>query len=165
MDQQAEDILIMPLPRWSLLFSVAFLGIAVLSGPLMAANLWGEGFLWRFIAVAAGIGYFLVCCSNAVRLMATRWQELRIEGRTLLLRPYWGSQLPAWAARICSLPMGLRNGDHFEVALGSATLEWVGKTLLLHTQPEMGLRLGRGARAEMVARWLEAHGFPKPVGR
>ena len=52
-----------------------------------------------------------------------------------------------------------------ELPVAQASLEWVGRTLLLHGHPEVEVRLGRGARAERIAQWLQDQGMPTPVGR
>lgn len=93
--------------------------------------------------------------------LATQWREVRLDAGKLVFRSPcpW---VPDWLLRF-SRP-GFRKGC-LEVPLAGASLEWVGKTLLLHGHPMGDVRLGWGARAETLADWLQEQGLPPAVGR
>lgn len=161
-----EDRLVLPIPKWPFLVPGVLLVFGLANGLLQLFLHWHGALGWRILAIVACLGYLYMGLATAIGPMASLWREFRTDGATLQLHPYWGRLLPSWTTRLYSAHLARhRRGDHFEVALEGARLEWVGRTLLLHTQPEMGVRLGRGARAERAAQWLEGRGVPKAIGR
>ena len=69
-----------------------------------------------------------------------------------ILIPWWRGLGSGWALACHSLPLArLRRDGQIRIPVPSATLEWVGRTLLLHSTPDLGVNLGRAASAEAVS--------------
>jgi hypothetical protein len=161
----APATLTLPVPRWPYLWPLLLVPAYALNPVFNLARSWNETAGHRafglLLLLAALVGGLLI---SGGLLASQYWRELRIEAGRLTIRP--AIQLPR-GLRWClgSYLARIYKDGHLELPLNQAGLEWVGRTLLLHGHPEMDVRLGRGERAERVAKWLVAHGLPEPVGR
>ena len=161
---ETEAVLDLAPPRWPLLWPLAGFLSASFSGTFnFAAHWqsagWEKGWWIFWLALQLGFG-----CSIYVSIMVGYWKRLRLVGDELLVTP--PLVRPVWMLTLFfpSLARQARKGE-LRLPRAGLTLEWVGKTLLLHGPGGEGLRLGRGARAETIAAWFAAQGFGKPVGR
>lgn len=159
------EVLALPAPRWPFLWPLLMVPAYALNPAFNLARSWngsaGHRLFGILILFAALFGGALVSVSM---LASQRWRELRIEAGRVQIKPI--IQLPRWF-RWClgSHLASIHRDGRLEVPLDRTSLEWVGKTLLLHGHPEMDVRLGRGDRAERIAQWLITHGLSEPVGR
>ena len=166
MSQPSPDTLPIPLPRWPFLWpALGFLAMVpnTLNGLMQS---WHGRPGGRILGLLLAVGYVFSGLAIALSILATRWRVLRFEGNELILQPWWSGLTSGWVLACYSRPLArLQKGGEIRIPITSHSLEWVGRTLLLHEVPDMGVILGRGAGAEAIARWLKARGWPDPVGR
>lgn len=158
-------VLILPAPRWPYLWPLLLIPIYGLNGALNLGRSW-HGSLWeKGLGLVLMMGWLLVGCSMVVGIIATTWRELRIDDGRLYLESR-ARAIPRWMRWLWNpqASRAFREGQ-LEIDLAQASLEWVGKTLLLHGHPDTDVRLGRGGRAELIATWLMNQGLSSPVGR
>jgi hypothetical protein len=160
-----SNTLALPMPRWPFLWPVLALLLYAVNGAFHLVRNW-HGTPWQVAGSVLILLLWLAAgASMAVGSLASRWRELSLENGQIRLRPAIEG-IPRWALW-CFNPQASRafREGRLEIPLAGASLEWVGKSLLLHGHSETEVRLGRGERAERIARWLTAHGMPEPVGR
>lgn len=169
MNEEAAETLRLSMPRRPFLWPALIIALGCLQGlsSLQAFPGLFRGSLGGRIFGLLLVPLFMLSGANtAVCLMACRWRELRREGDRLLLKPWLSGPLGLRVLRLANPGLArLRHGEYLAIPLTSTSLEWVGKTLHLHSACEFGCILGRGAQAETIAQWLVGQGLPKPVGR
>ena len=149
-----------PLPVSRLVWLSPLLsGLALAINPLFSAwRMWPAHF-WEpllFALLGAVVGAVV-----ALQALARQWAVIRRQGDQLVLVPGRGLEwLPTWFA---GGVLGRRLLGPVQLPVAGASLEWVGKTLLLHGNPN-DVYLGRGRRAEGILVWLRAQGLGEPVG-
>lgn len=124
---------------------------------------WSDGWGYRlvFLSLLGALAFWGIVmgwvCSSWV------WRELHVEGDRILLKP--NHVLPRWLSWFngSHRMTGFRDG-YVEIPLSQASLEWVGRILYLHGQPEQNICLGRGQKAQQMATWLVERGVKAPVG-
>jgi hypothetical protein len=158
----SSPVLSLPMPRWPFFWPMLLIPAYGMNPVFSLARNWHGSMGTRSFSIlllfAALFGGLAISVSA---LTSNHWRELRVEGECLILKS--AIQVPRWA-RWSWQATAFKNGL-LEIPLPQVSLEWVGKTLLLHGHPEMDVRLGRGKSAERIAQWLTTHGFSQPVGR
>jgi len=150
------------MPRWPYLWPALLIPTYVLNPAFYLAHYWSGSVAHRFLYILVLFMALIAGFALSAGMAATHyWRTLQIEGGRIRLSPLL--RMPcclrwSWQARM------LVDG-RLELPVAQASLEWVGRTLLLHGHPEVEVRLGRGARAERIAQWLQDQGMPTPVGR
>ncbi len=166
MNTVAESkVLQVPLPRWPYFWPLLVIPAYGLNGVLNLGKAWHGPFWERSLGILMLVVWLMAGCLMATGIMASRWRELRLENGRLLLKPGL-ERFPRWVRWTLNpaAAQAYREGQ-LAIPLAQASLEWVGTKLLLHGHPEIEVALGRGPRAETIARWLCDQGLASPVGR
>lgn len=155
----------LPLPRWPYFWPLLVIPAYGLNGVLNLGRAWHGSFWERVLGVLMLVVWLTLGCTMAVGILASRWRELRLENGQLLLKPGLNG-FPRWVRWTLNpaAAQAYRDGE-LAIPLAQASLEWVGRKLLLHGHPEVDVPLGRGQRAELIAQWLCDRGLSAPVGR
>ncbi|MCE1228904.1 MAG: hypothetical protein LWX11_05390 [Firmicutes bacterium] len=154
------------MPRWPFLAPVGIVLAYAFNTSMQMVNVWRGGTPgWRWMAVLMTLAGLLLGCVMAAGMLASRWKEIRVGDGRIELIP-WLAGRSRWALLLWNPPAArMVKAGFIEIPLSQASLEWVGKGLLLHGHPDWEIRLGRGTKAERIAQWLQERGLPKPVGR
>jgi len=160
-----SEVLRLPLLRWPYFWPLVVIPAYGLNGVLNLGRAWHGPFWERSLGVLMLVLWLTAGCLMATGIMASRWRELRLENGRLLLKPGL-ERFPRWVRWTLkpAAAQAYREGQ-LAIPLAQASLEWVGTKLLLHGHPEIEVPLGRGSRAEAIAKWLCDQGLASPVGR
>jgi hypothetical protein len=162
MSDDPSSTLALPLPRWPFLWPFLAIPAHVLNPILGLARNWNGSPGYRVLGVAMLLAGVVLGIALSLGSLAIRHRrELSVDSAGILLRPV--VRVPRWLHD----PRLFRTyRDHrLEIPRAQASLEWVGKSLLHGDPDQEDVHLGRGSRAERIAHWLVAQGFPEPVGR
>jgi hypothetical protein len=111
-----------------------------------------------FIGFGILVGVVFGITLSSTQLVGIHFSENRLQ---LIPRTYI-THLPGWLTGLGSWE--IHPGEGIFVPFDGLTLEWVGRTLLLH-QAGNSIRLGRGKSADQIISFLSNHGFSNPVGK